>query len=165
MLKEVIEECFADIRANGDPNEGKAVFGNIWAALAGKRARFGGSEVFLDWRSLSAELAKIYNEWYNQRFTTDAFLRARDPETPLGRYPDYDDAVMRLCQRGDCGGIFLVRIGCAPTYKRPISAFAEVNVVTGEESFYKQEYKNGRAVGPHESISSDEFEQICYSTR
>ena len=165
MLKQIIEECFADIRENNDPNEGKQVFGNIWAALAGKRARFNTDEIFCTWRSLSAQLAAIYNEWYGLRFTTDAFLRVRAPETRMGLYPGYDDAVMRIVRHPDCLGIFIVSHGPPPTLKHTVGVFCEVNLVTGEETYYQQPVKNGRLAGPSQHISLKEFETICYSMR
>ncbi len=165
LLKKIVEECFEDIRSNKNPSEGKIRFNHIWAALANKRIRFVDNELFLTWRTLSAELAIIYNEWYEQKFTTDAFLRTSNPLMPMGRDSLYDDTIMRIYKHPDCMGIFLVRMGPPATQKDFVTVFQETDVVTGEELYYKQPVKNGRPIGPNVRITNEEYEAICYSIR
>jgi hypothetical protein len=165
MLKKIIEECFADIKENADPNEGKRVFGHIWAALAGKRARFTDGELFLTWRALSNELAAIYNEWYDRTFTTDAFLQAQDPSMTMGESDEYDDAVLRIYKNANCTGLFAIKMGPPPTAKDAIGVFQEIDVVTGEQLYYQQAFEHGRRSGSAQRITSEQYETICYSMR
>ena len=162
MLKEIIEQCFSDIRANKDPSEGKIVFGYIWAVFASKKVKFNDTEICLSWRDLSARLAEIYNEWYDGNFTTDAFLNVVRHEKVLGEDADYDDALMRIYKHDNCRGIFST-MNIAVRSNTEVSPFKEINIVTGEELFYKQSYKHGKPVGAAQRIDGTEFDTLCYS--
>ena len=164
MLLKVIEQSFAHLKGV-HPNAAKSVFGKIWAALASKRVRFLDGEIFMSWRPLSAELAVIFNSWYGTKFTTDAFLKAFNPDTKMGADKEFDDIIMRVIKTPGCMGIFNVRMGPILSANTEVIAFSEINILTGEETYYTQNFKNGRACGQPSRISVTEFERICYSAR
>ena len=72
---------------------------------------------------------------------------------------------MRIIKFPNCLGIYKVRMGPSITVKSNTHAYSEVSILTGEEKFYTQTFKNGRAVGSATQISGDEFERICYASR
>jgi hypothetical protein len=164
MLQQVIEQSFGYLKTQ-HPNAAKAIFGKIWAVLASKRVRFLDGEIFMSWRPLSAELATIYNSWYGTKFTTDAFLKAFNPDTKMGADKEFDEVVMCLIKTPRCMGVFNVRMGPMLSAKTELIAFSETNILTGEEAYYTQNFKNGRACGQPSRISITEFERVCYSAR
>lgn len=164
MLTKVIEQGFGYLKKQ-HPNTAKAVFGKIWAALASKRVRFVNGEIFMSWRPLSAELATIFNSWFKTKFTTDAFLKAFNPDTKMGADKGFDDIIMRILKCEGCMGIFAVRMGPMLSAKTDKIAFSEINLVTGEEAYYIQHFKNGRATGQPMRVPANEYEIICYSSR
>lgn len=164
MFKQVIEECFAHLKTE-NPANCKRVFGYLWAVFASKRIRFNDEVIWMNWRELSAELATIYNEWFESRFTTDAFLKVQSPEIIIGTDEMYDEVLMQVYRHINCVGIFKVKNGPSIRAQDKVGAFTEINVITGEEHFYKQGYIKGHRVGNPERISATEYEQLCYSSR
>lgn len=159
-----MEQNFAHLK-NGTQSIAKTIFGKVWAALASKRVRFVDGEIFMSWRPLSAELAKIFNEWFNATFTTDAFLKAFNPDSPVGIDNEFDNVIMNIVKSSGCIGIFKVKMGPSISTQTKTHVFSEINVITGEEIFYTQNVEHGRLVGIPTRISAKEFETICYSTR
>ena len=164
MFKQIIEECFADLKAKS-PAESKRIFGYIWAVFASKRVRLNDEVIWMTWRELSAELAIIYNEWFKSRFTTDAFLQVQSPELPVGADKVYDEVLMQIYRHTNCVGIFKVKSGPSIRVQDRVGVFTEIDVITGEEHFYKQGYTKGCRVGNPERISVTEHESLCHSSR
>jgi hypothetical protein len=161
MFKEIVENCFSDLKRD-DPSYAKHVFGYIWAVFASKRVRYNNGTVWLTWRELSAELAIIYSEWFDCRFTTDAFLNVVNCEKQVGDDPVYDEVLMQVYRHADCVGIFRVKSGPGIRSRDTAGVFSEIDVVTGEEHFYKQGYEKGNCVGSPSRISANEYEKLCY---
>jgi hypothetical protein len=164
MFKQIIEECFADLKAES-PAKCKRIFGYIWAVFASKRVRLNDEIIWMTWRDLSAELAIIYNEWFKSRFTTDAFLKVQSPELPIGADEMYDEVLMQVYRHTNCVGIFKVKSGPSIRVQDKVGVFTEIDVITGEEHFYKQGYAKGHRVGNPERISATEYESVCHSSR
>jgi len=165
MLKTIIEKTFAKEKKDNTPNESKILFGKIWAVLASKRFRLITGCISLSWRQLSAELAIIYNEWYNTKFTTDAFLKASNTDCPYGLDPLYDEVISRFYALEETIGIFDYRPGPAITSRDKIGIYSEINILTGEVYYYMQPFSNGRENGNTQRISQEEYDRMCYSTR
>ena len=164
MLKRIIDECFADLRERKNPGEGKIWFTYMWAVLASKRTRFVDEDYLqLSWRELSAELSYIYNQWYNCRFTTDAFLGMKNPDTKFGEDSIFDEATKRIVGLQSCIGIFRVLSGPSVSSQTNFACFSEINIMTSEQIYYKQPYKNGKSIGPTVRILGEEYEELCYS--
>lgn len=162
MLKKLIEECFGDLREQ-TPEESKQMFGNIWAVLASKRLQTCSGSLFLSWRELSARLAEICNEWHGTHFTTDAFLKVKNPDTPIGADQQYDYVVYELYRHSDVIGIFRVKGGTSIASTDEFGVYSEIDIMSGEQHFYRQPYKNGKPVSAPQKISADEYNQFCYS--
>lgn len=165
MLKEFINKCFGHLR-NLDPSDAKETFGMLWAVFASKTVILKNGHITLSWRELSAQLAGIYNEWYNpgRKFTTDAFYNVYSHKKVLGENPDFDKIFMMAYEHEDCLAIVRVQEPCysGSTNVLPV---CHIDIVTGEQSFFKQRYEKGRASGDIEEIDSNEYESLCYSMR
>jgi len=160
MFETIIEDCFEDVKLK-DANEAKKIFGLIWATFASKKVRFNDGDVFLSWRELSAKLATIYNKWYGCSFTTDAFINVANPLRPIGEDEVYDDTLMSVYRHKECVGIFIVRNGPSIRAHMTEGAYIEIDVVTGEEHYYKQEYNKGHCVDSPKRISAKDYEKLC----
>ena len=161
MLKKLVEECFGDLK-DQSPAQSKQMFGNIWAVLASKRTKFTTGALFLSWRDLSAQLAKIYNEWHQANFTTDAFLKIKNPDMPVGADEQFDYVVYAIYKHPDCQGI-RVKGGTSIASSDKESVYSEINILTGEQHFYRQTYEHGKPAGSPQQISVDEYNQFCYA--
>ena len=164
MLKQIIEDCFAELKSE-DASNSKKLFGYIWAVFASKRVRFTNGNIFLSWRELSAQLAIIYSEWYNCSFTTDAFLNVVSPDKSPGDNKQYDDILMQVYRHKDCIGIFNIKVGTPIRAETTMGISSEVDVVTGEEHYYQQEYAKGNCVGNPKRISAEEYEKFAFSMK
>lgn len=162
MLRKIVEECFSDLK-DSSPPEAKRLFGFIWAVFASKRVRFREGDIFMSWRDLSAQLATIYNEWYQAKFTTDAFYRAVNPNMAIGDNDTYDEMMMRVYRQDNCLGIFVPNAGPPVRHRHKTWVYTETDIITGEKLFYKQGYEQGRCVGNPERISAEDFEKLCFS--
>lgn len=164
MFRKIIEECFAELKSE-TPSDCKKVFEYIWTVFASKRVRFNNGSVWMSWRDLSAKLAIIYNDWFGCQLTTDAFLRTHNPDKPVGEDAMYDEVLMQVYRHTDCIGIFRIKNGPSIRSRDSVGVFSEIDVVTGEEHFYKQGYNKGNRVGNPERISATKYESLCYSLR
>lgn len=162
MFSKLINDCFQDLKYS-DASKCKSTFGYIWAVFASKKIKLKDGEIVMSWREISAELAKIYNEWFNTSFTTDAFLRVINHDTPIGENSKYDEVFMRIYSYPGCAGIYQVLSGKPIMADDELWLFSEVNVVTGEKHCYKQEYVKGNCVGSPKRISNNEFEKLSFS--
>jgi hypothetical protein len=164
MFRKIIEECFGNLKTE-TPSDAKKIFGYIWGVFASKRVRFNDDSIWMSWRELSAELAIIYNEWFDAKFTTDAFLRTHNPDKPVGEDSAYDDVLMQVYRHTNCIGIFKMKSGPSIRSRDTVGVFSEIDIVTAEEHYYKQEYKKGNRVGNPERISATTYESLCFSLR
>jgi hypothetical protein len=164
-LTNILEKLFDDVKQRKDPNEGKFFFGKIWTILAGKCLRINNTEISLSWRQLSAELAILYNKWYNGNFTTDAFLKAGSPDFKIGDDENIDSIIEKLAKIHGYVGIFKIKPGPSISYRDKNYVFSETDIVTGEVYYYAKALNGGKQIGEIKRIDKEEFENICFSTR
>jgi hypothetical protein len=165
MLKEFINKCFGHFKEL-DPGDAKDKFGILWAVFASKTVILKNASITLSWRELSSQLADIYNEWYEpqRKFTTDAFYNVYSHKKTLGENADFDKAFMMAYEHEDCITIVRVQEPCfAGSVK--VLPICHTDVVTGQQTFFKQHYDKGRVVGNPEKIDSQEYDSLCYSMR
>lgn len=163
MFKQLIEDCFGDLKAQ-DPSSAKFYFGFIWAAFASKKVVLKDGTIEMTWREISAELAKIYNEWFSAQFTTDAFYNVVSVNGTGTPSKEYMAAITKVASHPNCLGVFqsVMPIVFSSSKEMPI---CDINMMTGEHVYSKQQIEKGKLVGLPIPISKEEYERICYGAR
>lgn len=159
MFATFINECFESYKEK-DVSEVKDKFGLVWAAFASKVIRTVDGDISLSWREISAELARVFNDWFSVSFTTDAFLKAFDHRTPLGASPEYDEVLTKISEHEMCIGIFIVNQPSLVSGTMDIG-ISETNVMTGEVKYYRQHWENGKPKSKTE-IGVEDYDKICF---
>jgi hypothetical protein len=160
MFKDFISNCFSQLK-DANSNDIKNKFGLVWAVFASKVVRLKTGDIQLSWRDISAQLAQIANEWKKSNFTTDAFLNVFDHKRPYGQNAEYDEVLKTIKEHPECVGIYNVSTS-RPSPCAQALGIMEVNIVTGEISYFKQNYSAGKPVGDKSTITRDEYDAICY---